>query len=147
MSAIPEGFATITPTLTLNGASEAIDLYTKALGAKELYRMATPDGAKIMHACLQIGTSKLFLSDTDPHMCATPSTSTFYLYMENVDEAFKRAKQAGMQEKFPVQDMFWGDRMGSLQDSFGINWTIATHVREVSPEEMEEARKRFGKAA
>lgn len=143
MSKIPEGFATLTPSLAVNGAAKAIELYTKALGAKELYRMEMPDNAKIMHACLEIGTSKIFLSDTDPHMCANPTSSTFYVYMENVDNAFKKATQAGMKELFPVTDMFWGDRMGSVEDPFGNRWSIATKVRDVSQEEMEEARRKF----
>jgi len=145
---VPDGFHTLTPTLTVNGAAKAIDLYTKAFNAKEEYRTEMPDGSgKIMHACIKIGDSNLFISDTDPNMCPTATISTFYAYFNDVDAAFKQAKQAGLNELFPVSDMFWGDRMGSLKDSFGITWTVATHVRDVSPEEMEEAKKNFGKAA
>jgi PhnB protein len=147
MAKIPEGFNTITPSLVLNGAAKAIDLYKKAFGAQELYRMEVPGTGKLMHACLVIGNSKIFLSDTDPKMSATPSTSSFYLYMDDVDAAFTQAKKAGLNELVPVQDMFWGDRMGAVEDSFGIRWTLATHVREVSQEEMEAARKNWGKAA
>jgi PhnB protein len=147
MSAIPEGFSTLTPTLTLKDASKAIELYKKAFGARELYRMEGPNKDKIMHACIEIGNSKLFLSDVDPKMNPTPSVSTFYAYFDDVDAIFKQAKQAGLKELYPVSDMFWGDRMGSLEDPFGIHWTIATHVREVSPQEMEEARKNWNKAA
>lgn len=140
---IPEGYHTVTPTLVLNDAAKAITLYEKAFGAKELYRMEGP-GKKIMHAAIQIGSSRVFLTDVNPQMgCATPSQSGFYLYLDNVDATFKQAKQAGMTENSPVQDMFWGDRTGNLSDTFGIKWTLATHVREVSPEEMEEARKKF----
>jgi len=146
---IPEGFNTITPTLTVDGAAKALDLYKKAFGAQELYRMEFSDGSgKIMHSCIQIGNSKIFIADTNPEMgCSTPSASTFYVYVDDVDATFKQAKQAGANELYPVQDMFWGDRTGSLKDSFGITWTLATHVRDVSQDEMEEAKKKFGKKA
>lgn len=142
---IPEGFQNVTPSLNINGAASAIELYTKAFNAKELYRMECPESKKIMHACIQIGNSKIFLSDTNPAVgCNTPSVSGFYVYFEDVDTAFKQAnKQAGMNEIMPVQDMFWGDRTGTLRDEFGISWTLATHVRDVSPAEMEEGRKKF----
>ena len=143
MTKIPEGFHTVTPTLIVNGAAKAIDLYKKAFGAQELYRMEGKKG-KIMHACITVGNSKVFLCDTNPEMgCGTPSSSSFYLYVDNVDSTFKQAKGAGLAENSPVQDMFWGDRTGNLKDSFGISWTVATHVREVSKEEMEEGRKKF----
>jgi len=145
MKKIPEGFNTITCNLNLDGAAQAIELYKKAFGAKEISRMESPDkSGKIIHACLQIGTSKLFIADVNPEMgCAEPSVSSFYLYMEDVDSAFKQAKQAGLEEKYPVTDMFWGDRTGSLKDQFGVMWTIATHVRDVSDKEMEEGSKNF----
>lgn len=143
MPKIPQGFSTITPALNVNGADKAIKLYKKALGAKEDYRMETPDG-KVMHACLQIGNSKLFLADVMPGMgCSTPSEASFYLYVDDVDGSYKKALQGGMSELYPVNDMFWGDRTGSVKDSFGIIWTLATHVREVSPEDMEEGKKQF----
>ncbi len=146
---IPEGFHTITPTLTVNGADKAIELYERAFGATEIYRMEAPDGSgKIIHACLQVGNSMLFLADVNPAMgCATPSVSTFYLYIDDVDASFNQARKAGLTETYPVQDMFWGDRTGSLKDPFGIQWTLATHVREVTPEEMEEGQKQFMKKA
>lgn len=143
---IPEGFTTVTPTLTVNGAAKAIDLYKKAFGATEVYRMEGT-GGKIMHACIMIGNSNVFLADTDPQMAATPSTSTFYLYLEDVDATFRQATAAGMKQLYPVQDMFWGDRTGTVEDGFGNCWTLATHVRDVSQEEMEEGQKNFNKAA
>ncbi len=144
---VPEGFHTITPSLNIEGAAKAIELYKKAFGATEDYRMETPDG-KVMHACLQIGDSKIFLADTMPEMgCGLPSSASFYLYLPDVDASFKQAKDAGLNEAWPVQDMFWGDRTGTLKDPFGNQWTLATHMREVSPEEMEEGRKKFMKAA
>lgn len=145
---IPEGFNTLTPTLIVNGAAQAIDLYVKAFGATETYRMPDPKTGKIMHACIQIGTSKLFLCDVNPEMgCGTASTSNFYVYLNDVDATFRQAKQAGLEEAQPVQDMFWGDRTGTMKDRFGNRWTLATHVRDVSPEEMEEARKKFAAKA
>lgn len=142
MSKTPEGFNTITPSLSIDGASNAIELYTKAFGAKEIHRMNCPDTGKVMHACLEIGSSKIFLADAMPE-CGGPSQSSFYLYMDDVDGAFKKATHAGLKEAWPVQDMFWGDRMGTVKDPFGNSWTLATHVKDVSPEEMEEGRKKF----
>ena len=148
MSKIPEGFSTLTPTLTVNGAAKAIDLYKKAFGATEDYRMECPESGKIMHACLNIGNSKLFLADTNEKMgCGEPTSSTFYAYLPDVDAAFAQAKKAGLKELFAPADMFWGDRTGSVEDSFGVKWTLATHVRDVSPQELEEGRKNFGKKA
>ncbi len=143
---IPEGFNTITPTMVIDGAAQAIDLYTKAFGAKEVHKMMGPDG-KIAHACLQIGSSKVFLCDVNPAMGARPTISSFYLYMDNVDAVFQQAKQSGFQEMSPVQDMFWGDRTGLLTDRFGNRWTIATHVRDVSEQEMQEAVKKMSAKA
>jgi uncharacterized glyoxalase superfamily protein PhnB len=101
-----------------------------------------------MHACIQIGSSKLFLTDVNPQMgCGAPSQSGFYVYIDDVDAGFKKALQNGMKEVSSLQDMFWGDRTGCLVDPFGIKWNLATHKRDVSPQEMEEARKKFGKAA
>jgi len=141
MSAIPEGFTTVTPTLVLKDAAKAIDLYTKAFGAKENYRMECPETHKIMHACIEIGDSKVFLADEMPEMCAATAASSFYLYMPDVDASFAQAKKAGFKETSPVQDMFWGDRTGSMTDSYGIRWTIATHKRDVSPEDMKKGQE------
>ena len=141
---IPQGFTTITPSLNINGAAEAIALYKKAFGAKEVHVMKSPGGDKIMHACLEIGTSKLFIYDVMPG-CGAPSQSAFYLYVEDVDAAFKTAKAAGLTEKVAPTDMFWGDRMGNLTDKFGIAWTLATHVRDVSPEELKKGSEEFHK--
>jgi len=145
---IPEGFSTVTPTLVCSDASKAIDLYTKALGAKEVYRMACPTSGKIMHACIQIGSSKIFLADASPEAgCGTPTASNFYVYINDVDATFSQAKQAGLKETSAPQDMFWGDRVGNVKDQFGNSWTLATHVRDVSPQEMEEAKKKFAAKA
>jgi uncharacterized glyoxalase superfamily protein PhnB len=140
---VPEGFATITPTLVLEDADAAIALYTKALGAKEDYRMEMPGSKKIMHACLTIGSSKLFLSDAMPNCGAPTNNSRFYLYVDDVDAAFKTATKAGLEQMMEPADMFWGDRLGAVKDKFGISWSIATHKREVSPAEMEKGQKEF----
>ena len=138
-----EEFQTITATLVLDGAAKAIDTYRKAFGAQEVYRMDDGKG-KIMHACLTIGNSKIFLCDTNPQMgTMEPTRGSFYLYKDDVDAAFKQARSSGLKELFAPQDMFWGDRTGVVEDGFGIRWTLATHVRDVSPEEMEEGRKKF----
>lgn len=148
MSSIPEGYTTVTPTLIVNGAAKAIELYKMAFGAKELYRMETSDKSKVMHACIQIGNSKLFLSDMAPKMGdMKPSSASFYLYLDDVDAAFRQARQAGMEEITPVQDMFWGDRVGNVQDAFGMRWTLATHVRDVSSQELEKAAKEMAAKA
>lgn len=147
---IPEGFHTITPSLIVNGAAEAIELYKKALGATEDYRMNGPDG-KVAHACLTVGNSKVFLADANPAMgenCGRPSQSAFYLYLEDVDSAYQRALKAGMSDTMAPQDMFWGDRLGSVKDKFGIQWSLATHVKDVSDQEMQEGQKKmFGNKA
>jgi uncharacterized glyoxalase superfamily protein PhnB len=141
---IPEGFHTITPHLMLNDAAKALELYKEAFGIKDIQVCANDDG-KIMHAVFTLGNSKVFIADVVPGSCSgdTPSTQHFYLYVEDVDAAFAKAKKAGLTEVFPVSDMFWGDRMGALKDSFGMQWTIATHVRDVSPEEIAEGSKKM----
>lgn len=140
---VPEGFATVTSSLVLNNAAAAIELYKKALGATEDYRMEMPDGGKIMHACLTIGDSKIFLGDANSEMCPA-STSNFYLYIDDVDAAYKTAKSAGFESLGTgPEDMFWGDRIGGLKDKFGNRWTLATHVRDVSPADMEKGQKEF----
>jgi len=141
---IPPDANQVITSLSMNGAAEAIALYTKAFGAKEVYSMPASDGSgKIMHACLMIGNTKIFLADAHPETGCGPSTSSFYAYFEDVDAAFKQARAAGLDEAWPVTDMFWGDRMGTVKDKFGNSWTLATHVRDVSPEEMEKGSKEF----
>ena len=117
---IPEGYHSITPALTCRNADQAIEFYKKAFGAQELVRMPSPDG-KIMHAELKIGDSIIFLGDELPGMAATPSasslpSSSLYLYVPDVDSVFNRAVAAGSRVVMAVQDMFWGDRHGTLTD-------------------------------
>ncbi len=148
---IPEGYHTITPYLTVRGADRAIDFYRRAFGAKEHARMHGPDGKTVMHAELQIGDSRFFLGDEVPGMeCSSPETlggspSGIYLYVRDVDEMFRKAVEAGATVKRPVENMFWGDRTGSLRDPFGHTWDLATRKEDLSPEEMKRRGAEFFK--
>jgi uncharacterized glyoxalase superfamily protein PhnB len=144
---IPEGFSTITPSLLVPNCSEAIELYKMAFGAAEAYRMEDDHG-KIMHACLVIGSSKIFLAEANSSSeCMKATTSSFYVYLDDVDAAFIKATKSGMSQTYALQDMFWGDRTGGVIDKFGNRWTLATHVRDVSPAEMEVGKKKFAAKA
>jgi len=152
--AIPEGYHSVTPTLTFKDARKAIDFYKKALGACERYVMPGPDGKGVMHAEIQIGDSIFMIMDENPQMqnksaeTLRGSPVNFYIYLENVDEAYKKATSAGAQSKMAVDDMFWGDRVGTVQDLFGYSWSLATHVKDMTAKEIEEAAKvAFRKAA
>jgi PhnB protein len=140
---IPEGFHAVTPYLTVKNAGQAIEFYKRAFGARERLRMPMPDG-KIGHAELQIRDSIIMLGEECPeHGCVSPQTLEgspvgLALYVENVDDAFDRAVEAGASVKEPVGDKFWGDRTGSLTDPFGHKWTLLTHVEDVPPEEMKQ---------
>jgi PhnB protein len=145
---IPPGFHTVTPSLVVRNAAEAIAFYKKALGAEEIMRMPDPSG-RISHAELKIGDSVVFLSDEFPEMGSKSpqslggTTGGFYLYVQDVDKAFQRAVDAGGKVKMPVTDMFWGDRYGQFVDPFGHAWGISTHTQDLSPQEMEEGAKKF----
>ncbi len=139
---IPAGYHTITPSLVVRGAAEAIAFYIRAFGAEEVSRAATPDGSKIMHAEIKIGDSRIMLNDEFPEMqCLSPLTigntgSGLHIYVEDVDAAYKQAVEAGATATVPPTDMFWGDRFGMLKDPFGHNWSIATHQYDLTEEEM-----------
>jgi PhnB protein len=139
---IPSEYPRVTPYLSVDGASDAIDFYRDVLGATERGRMPGPDG-KIGHAELTIGDSVIMLSDAFPEMGApTPkelggSAVTVMVYVENVDDVFGRALQRGAKEISPVQDQFYGDRSGQFEDPFGHRWNVATHIEDVPPDEME----------
>jgi PhnB protein len=143
--AIPEGYHTLTPYIVLSNAGEAIIFYKKAFGAEEVFRHEMPDG-KIGHAELQIGDSRLMLSDEFPDMpdvvARSPksvggTTFGFNVYVENVDARFKQAVDAGGIVKRPLKDQFYGDRSGTIEDPFGHLWTLSSHVEDVAPEELE----------
>jgi PhnB protein len=148
VKAIPDGFHAITPHLTVRDAHRAIEFYKKAFGAEVLHVAPAP-GGKVMHAALRIGDSVLMLNDEFPEMggaLAPPASGgsgvALHLYLENVDAAFERAVSAGATVKMPVMDMFWGDRYGQVMDPFGHKWSLATHVRDVSEDEMRQAQEK-----
>jgi uncharacterized glyoxalase superfamily protein PhnB len=144
---IPEGNSVI-PSLVFDDAKKAIKLYEEVFGAEEVHRIEMPDGSgKIMHSCLIIGNSKIFVYDANPAMRSTPTSSTFYVYVDDADAIHAKAKKAGFSEIYPMNDAFWGDRTGGVKDPFGNGWSLATHMRDVSPEEMKEGAKQWGKQA
>jgi len=146
---IPEGYHTVTPYLTVRDAAQAIDFYKRAFGAKERARMPGPDGKGVMHAELQIGDSRVMLSDELPISSSKApttlggTTGALFIYVPNVDAAFKRAEGAGCKVLSPLADMFWGDRYGKLEDPFGNQWMLATHKEDVPPKEMNRRGQQF----
>lgn len=144
---IPEGMHTITPHLICAGAADAIEFYKKAFGAVEVGRLPGPQG-KILHAMVRIGDSMLMLVDEFPEWNALGAKAlkgspvTIHLYVDNADAFFERAISAGAKVTMPLDDAFWGDRYGKLEDPFGHQWSVATHIRDVSPEAMQEAAKK-----
>jgi len=148
--AIPEGYHTLTPYMTARDAARAIEFYKQAFGATEKGVMKGPDG-KIMHAELRIGDSLFMLADEFPQFGSlSPQTiggsgMGLHIYVEDVDSAFDRAVKAGATVEMPVSEMFWGDRYGKLVDPFGHKWSIATHTRDMSMEEIEAAQEEFMK--
>jgi PhnB protein len=139
---IPEGYHSVTPYLIVQGAAAALDFYTKVFGATELFRMPGPDG-RIGHAEIKIGDSPIMLADEHPEIDALgPKTIGgtpvgILIYVTNVDTMFNQAVAAGAKVLKPLQDQFYGDRSGTIEDPFGHKWTIATHVEDVSPEEIQ----------
>jgi len=142
---IPEGFHSITPHIICKNAAKAIEFYAKAFGATEVCRLPGPDGKSIMHAEIQIGSSRVMLAEENPEWnCKGPgllggTAVVLHMYVKDADAAFKQAVAAGAKTIMPVTDMFWGDRYGKVADPFGHEWSIATHVRDVSPEDMQKA--------
>jgi PhnB protein len=138
---IPEGYPRIIPYLCVDGAAAAIDFYTSVLGATERMRMPGPDG-KLGHAELQLGDAVIMLADEYPDMDVRGPKSiggtpvTVHVYVEDVDDVFARAVQAGATPLRPVEDQFYGDRSGQFEDPFGHRWNVATHVEDVPPDEM-----------
>lgn len=138
---VPAGYATVTPYLCVDGAEAAIDFYAAVFGATERMRLPGPDG-RIGHAEVQIGDSVVMLSDEHPEMdVRSPAqvggvSVTMSVYVADVDATFAKAMDAGATSLRPVEDQFYGDRIGQFQDPFGHRWSVATHVEDVSPEEM-----------
>jgi PhnB protein len=143
---VPEGYHTVTPYLTVENAADAIEFYKRAFGATEKVRMNAPDGS-VGHAEIQIGDSRVMLSDPFPQSSVRPptevgkTTASVFLYVDDVDALFKQAVGAGATVEMELENMFWGDRFGTVVDPFGHVWSIASHVEDVTPEEIEERGK------
>ncbi len=142
---IPAGYHTITAQLAIEGAAAAIAFYEKAFGAEVVDKAIDPSGHKIWHAALRVGDSMLFVNDVFPEMdpTAKQSNTSLWLYVADVDAAYARAVAAGAKPAMPPTDMFWGDRMGHVHDPFGQRWTLATHIKDMTPEEMKQAEEAF----
>ena len=145
---IPDGFHTATPSLVVDNAREAIEFYKKAFGAIEIYQFPTPDG-KILHAMIQIGDSFVMLTDEFPMMGSkSPTTlggtpTSLYLYVEDADKIFNQAVEAGATVSMPIMDAFWGDRYGQIIDPYGHSWSVATHQKDMLPDELRKAGEAF----
>jgi len=143
---IPEGMHTVTPHLICEGAAGAIDFYVRAFDAAELARLPGPDG-RLMHAMVRIGDSTVMLVDAFPEwgspgpQALKGSPVVLHLYVPDVDATVAQAVAAGAKVTMPVSDMFWGDRYGQLVDPYGHRWSVATHVRDLTPEQIQEAMR------
>ncbi len=152
---VPEGYHTLTPSLTVRDAARALEFYKQAFGAEVRGGVAKGPDGKVMHAELKIGDSIIMLADEYPEFGALSPESTggtgmsLHIYVDGVDAAFDRAVKAGAQVEMPVSDQFWGDRYGKLKDPFGHKWSIATHIKDMSADEMkssmDEAMQKMGK--
>jgi PhnB protein len=139
---IPQGFHTLTPHLAVNGAAKYIDFLTKAFGATEVHKMPGP-GGKIMHASVRIGDSMLMFADHFPEFGGPPIAEgnwpiVLHLYVPDADASFQKAVAAGCAVTMPLADQFWGSRYGHVKDPFGFTWAIATHMEDLTPEEMQQ---------
>jgi PhnB protein len=148
--AIPPGHENLIPHLVCSPCSEAIEFYKKAFGAEEMHRIPAPDGTRIMHAAIRIGNSFVYLVDDFPEFCGGKSSSplalkgtpvTIHHYVASCDASIKRAQDAGATVTMPAQDMFWGDRYGVVADPFGHQWSFATHIKDLTPDEMRAGMK------
>lgn len=154
VSYIPKDYNSVTPYLVVKGPAQAIEYYKKVFGATETVRMTGPDG-KVGHAEIKIGDSHIMLADENPSMgqghtsAATIGSSpvSLYIYLPDVDQVVRRAAAEGAKVLKPVEDQFYGDRTGFIQDPFGHLWGVATHVEDVAPKELEERAKKVRQAA
>lgn len=148
---IPEGYNTVSSYLTVPNAKEALKFYEKALGAETLMVMDGPNGST-MHAEMKIGNSRVMVSDEHPEYGVVSAKTlggspvSMFIYSEDVDALFKRATDAGCEVVQPLNNAFWGDRFGKVKDPFGLQWAMATHIEDVSPEEMMKRQKAFAEA-
>lgn len=146
---IPDGYHTVTAYLMVDDAAKALDFYQAAFGAEELFRL--PMGDKIGHAEIMIGDTHLMLADEFPEMGALgPNkrggpTASFMIYVPDADAAYEKAVKAGAKADRPLKDEFWGDRIGTVIDPFGHKWSLATHLEEVPPEEMQRRMEEWSK--
>ncbi|HVS31738.1 MAG TPA: VOC family protein [Thermoanaerobaculia bacterium] len=145
---VPEGYHSVTPYLVIDGAARAMDFYRHVFGAVEIMRMPGPDG-KIGHAEMMIGDSHIMLADEHPEQGFRSPTSIggtgvgIMIYVQNADDCFAAAVERGAKVMEPPQDKFYGDRSAQVVDPFGHFWTIATHVEDVPPDEMERRAREF----
>jgi len=144
----PEGFHSVTPSMTMKDTQKALEFYKKAFGAEVLNVFPGLDGKGIMHAAMRIGNSMLMMGDEMGPQCKSAETLgatpvTLWIYTENVDAFFKKAIEAGAQETMPVGDQFWGDRMGQLKDPFGYSWAVATKKQNLNNEEIRKGAEVF----
>ncbi len=142
---IPDGHEGLIPHLVCSPCAEAIEFYKKAFGADEVHRMHAPDGKRLMHAAIRIDGNFLFLADDFPEYCGGKAQSptalggtpvTIHRYVKDCDAAINRATKAGASVIMPASDMFWGDRYGLVRDPFGHSWAFATHIKDLTPDEM-----------
>jgi len=151
VSPIPQGMHTITPNLVIRDCAKAIEFYKRALGAQEMSRMTAPDGKSVWHAELKIGDSVVFLSDEMPGGPRAPSATdqlpmTMWLYVQDCDQAFRRALDAGARSTMQPEDMFWGDRCAGIADPFGYLWSFATHQKDLTAEEIRREGEVFARS-
>ena len=152
VSPIPRGYHTVTPYLAVRNAAQALDFYKRAFGAEEVMRMNGPQGT-VSHAEIKIGDSIVMIAEEaassglrSPQSLGG-STASVFLYLNDVDATFKQAVSAGAKSQQPVTDMFWGDRYGRLTDPYGHLWSLATHIEDVAPEEMQKRAQEATKTA
>jgi uncharacterized glyoxalase superfamily protein PhnB len=142
---IPDGHEGLIPHMVCTPCADAIEFYKKAFGADEVHRMPAPDGKRLMHAAIRIDGRFVFLADDFPEYCGGKASSpaalggtpvTIHRYVRDCDAAIERAKKAGASVVMPAADMFWGDRYGVVKDPFGHSWAFATHIEDLTPEQM-----------
>jgi len=148
---IPEGAHTVTPNLTLKNCTQALSWYHRALGAETIMSMPAPDGKSVWHAEMRVGTSVVYANDEMPGMGSPaptpehPAPVSFWIWTADCDASFKRAVEAGATVKMPPMDMFWGDRTATVVDPYGYAWSFATHVRDLTEDEMRKAGEEFAR--
>ncbi len=149
---IPDGLEGIIPHLCVEGASEAMDFYAKAFGAEIICKAPTPDGKRLMHGHMTIDGNPIYICDDFPEMCDGQSRNpkalgntpvTIHRFVTDCDAAVKKAEEAGATVTFPPQDTFWGDRYAMVTDPWGHIWSLATRIKDTTPEEMEAGSKAF----